>query len=242
MVDHVKAARSCLRAYSFDETTGTSLLGMIDTFYRSEPYAAAFITTSAKTSFADYLSQRKTAVNKKRIALTKENVFPSESFTFDRKRNAAFLLYGGLYQGIFQQYLYNHIFPTLFEGIRDPVWEIVMQVCFDNFIITPFLCLPTFYLFKGLMTKTFQDPCLAKGYKTRRKSVESQIQCSFEAYLKDVVHHDLLWKYWQLWIPAQTLTFGFIPDHYKVTFVAAVSFMWVYVFSSLTSTNVKKIT
>lgn len=46
---------------------------------------------------------------------------------------------------------------------------------------------------------------------------------------------DLLLKYWALWTPASTATFSVVPPEYRIEFIAAVSFVWLIVLSSITS-------
>ena len=64
---------------------------------------------------------------------------------------------------------------------------------------------------------------LAFGYGAR---------LALRRYLADA-RRDLLAKYWALWTPVQCLTFGVVPPQWRIAFVAAVSFFWLIVLSSI---------
>jgi hypothetical protein len=44
-----------------------------------------------------------------------------------------------------------------------------------------------------------------------------------------------LWKYWAIWTPTQCITFSIVPEHLRIPFIAAVSFGWLILLSSITS-------
>mmetsp|Transcript_21273 Transcript_21273/g.34226 ORF Transcript_21273/g.34226 Transcript_21273/m.34226 type:complete len:80 (-) Transcript_21273:579-818(-) len=52
-------------------------------------------------------------------------------------------------------------------------------------------------------------------------------------YLDNVTKNGLLKKYWG--IPVQGATFGVIPEHFRTTFMASISFFWVVILSCLSS-------
>jgi len=58
---------------------------------------------------------------------------------------------------------------------------------------------------------------------------------AFRRYVDDIRNHGLLTKYWLLWGPVQCLTFSIVPEHFRVTFIAAVSFFWLIILSSIAS-------
>ena len=75
-------------------------------------------------------------------------------FEFKYMRNLAFLIYGGLYQGIFQEYLYNEEFNHLF-GTGSDIQTALLKNGFNLLVIAPFLCLPMAYIIQALvMNKT----------------------------------------------------------------------------------------
>ena len=114
---------------------------------------------------------------------------------FDFKRNSAFFLYGGLYQGCVQYFLFNECFPVWF-GDGSDLGTVATKVVVDQLLLTPFLCLPSAYLFKAI---AFNYP-LQEGL--RRYGADAR--------------RDLLVKYWLLWTPVQCLTFGVVPVQWRI--------------------------
>lgn len=183
----------------------TGLNAFVDTvatFYKTKPYLAAFITCGIKASAADAIAQR---IEMSKKSQEKANL----------RRNAAYILYGGGYQGIFQEYLYNHIFPLLF-GAGTDVLTVFNKVAFDMFVLMPFLCLPFSYLSKSAIF----------GY--------SPIE-AIRRYMGDVRVRGLLKKCWGIWIPVQCMTFSIVPEFLRISFIAFVSFFWLIILSKVSA-------
>ena len=168
----------------------------LELFYRESPYIAAFLTCGFKAACSDAIAQRS------------EGAPAGMSW----RRNLAFLLYGGGYQGCFQYLIFNRLFPIIF-GEGTDVWTVAAKVITDQLVLTPFLCLPCAYLVKAII---FGKP-LAEGLRL---------------YMADA-RRDLLWKYWLIWTPTQCLTFSIVPDYLRITFIAFVSFFWLIILSSI---------
>jgi protein Mpv17 len=130
------------------------------------------------------------------------------------RRTLAFLLYGGLYQGCVQYFIFNECFPRWF-GSGEDVWTVATKVLFDLFALTPFLCLPFAYLFKA--------------FAFRYSPAEG-----ISRYLEDA-KRDLLVKYWIFWGPTQCITFGVMPAQWRIPFIAAMSFFWLITLSTISS-------
>lgn len=210
--------------------TKLNLLDKIDTFYQTAPYAAAFITCGIKASAADFVAQKKFPVlSKKDKNKENENKDANEVSTtktlnrnpFNFQRNSAFIVYGAMYQGCAQEYIFNHIFPVLF-GTGTSLLTVLSKVVFDMMVLTPFLCLPLAYLVKAVIFKY----SLKEG---------------LQRYKYDIFSHGLLKKYWSLWFPVQCLTFSVVPEHWRITWIACVSFFWLIILSSI-STRAKATT
>ena len=71
----------------------------------------------------------------------------AEESSFEKRRNLAFFLYGGLYQGMAQEVIFNEVFPLIFGQGTDPL-TVASKVLCDSLFITPFLCLPVAYIVK----------------------------------------------------------------------------------------------
>jgi Mpv17 / PMP22 family len=185
------------------------------------------------------------AVNPVLSAVALEEVAPP---SFDFSRNGAFLLYGGCYCGMFQELLFTKLYPVWFgptvtqlpENVLEYHWPtIVTTVLFDNFLAAPFLCLPVLYVVKAFCTgadvatttatTSTDQPALAGMADTIRNALDR--------YKADVQLQGLLFKYWAIWLPVQCCTFSIVPMQYRVIFVAAVSFLWVIILSSISSSS-----
>lgn len=175
----------------------TDALSAIDSFYQSAPYAAAALTCGAKASAADFVAQKR------------------QMSKFEIARNVAFLIYGALYQGMGQEFIYNHCYADWFGDSNSPI-VVLKKVCFDLFVQTTFVTLPMAYLTKAVIF----HHSFAEGLRR---------------YKDDVVNKGLLMKYFKIWGPVQCLTFGVIPEHLRISFIAAVSFFWLIIFSTVSS-------
>jgi len=163
----------------------TASLERVNEFYETMPYAAAFVTCGFKASAADILAQRSQVVKdnlKNKVKAIPNHVVSgkvavnvsslNEKSSFDLPRNGAFIAYGGLYQGIVQEYIFNHLYPFFF-GTGTDLRTVLIKVTFDMLVVSPFLCLPVAYLIKGIILKT-------------------SLSESIDKYVKDVMYKGLL--------------------------------------------------
>lgn len=172
-------------------------LAVIDTFYHTAPYAAGALTCGAKASAADFVAQKR-----------------QPSFhKFEIARNVAFLVYGAVYQGVAQEYLYNQCYAAWFGSSNQPI-VVLKKVLFDLCVQTTLVTLPVAYLTKAIIFRY----SLCEGLRR---------------YKHDVLHSGLLKKYFTLWGPVQCLTFSVVPEHLRISFVAAVSFFWLIILSTI---------
>lgn len=176
-------------------------LAIVNQFFHSSPYIAAALTCGTKASAADYVAQRRQATG--------------NTSKLDAARNVAFLLYGALYQGMAQEFIYNHLYPAWF-GTESSVVVVLKKVFFDLLIQTTLVTLPVAYLTKAAI---FRDS--AKQGLTR--------------YWQDITTNGLLTKYFLLWGPVQCITFSIIPEHLRVSFIAVVSFFWLIILSTVSA-------
>jgi len=183
------------------------LLSAVDSFYQTAPYQAAFLTCGVKASLSDTISQ-------KTVEKVQSSTGEVSEHRFCFSRNFAFILYGGLYQGVTQHVIFNEIYPAVFGSGTD-LQTVAVKVLFDQLVLTPFLCLPIAYLVKAAV---FQYP----------------LQEGLDKYVMDA-KKDLLWKYWAIWTPTQCLTFSVVPEHLRIPFIAMVSFFWLIILSNITS-------
>lgn len=212
---------------SSSKATGTALFSFataIDVLFQTCPYVAAALTCGIKASSADFVAQLRHQQHKDDNQSNNNIIGTEESHPsvvgVDWKRNLSFLLYGAIYQGIAQEFIYNRLYQQWFgAGTSIPV--VLTKVAFDLLIQTSLVTLPLAYLTKALVGGNY-----SLGEALRR-------------YRADVVHHGLLKKYYMLWGPVQCVTFGIVPEHYRVSFMACVSFFWLIVLSSISSSAPK---
>eukprot|EP00956_Cyclotella_meneghiniana_P034088 scaffold101438_cov66-Cyclotella_meneghiniana.AAC.4 len=176
------------------------------------PFIYSETTFRLKAGLADIVAQKSQAA---KDAKNEDDVSP-----FQAKRTFAFLMYGGLYQGVAQEIIFNEFFPWLF-GQGTDVRTVISKVLFDSFVVTPLLCLPVAYVVKSVI-------------------FQYSLKEAFNRYTTDVKQNGLLTKYWCIWGPVQCLTFGVIPQHLRIAWIALVSFFWLIIFSSLTAKSQKE--
>jgi len=95
------------------------------------------------------------------------------------KRNAAFIVYGSLYQGVTQEFVYNHLYPVWF-GTATSIPVVISKVLFDLLVQTTVVTLPVAYLTKSIIYR----------YSFRE---------AIRRYVDDIKNHGLLKKYFLLW-------------------------------------------
>lgn len=117
-----------------------------------------------------------------------------------------------LYQGITQEYIFNHLYPIWF-GFGTDMKTVLTKVAFTLIVTTTTLTLPSLYVSKAIINQ----------YSLK------QAAQNYVSDLKD----GLLTKFWLLWGPMLTITFSVIPEHFRVTFIAVISFFWLIVLSRI---------
>jgi len=133
---------------------------------------------------------------------------------FDIRRNFAMVMYSGTILGISCEIMYNRIFPIIF-GAASPeqgLARAIKMTLFDGFINAPFFWLPPAYIAQALVYRYPKRQAIAK-------------------YITDVKENGLLTKYWSLWLPATMINFCFVPPHFRILFVASISFFWMVILS-----------
>ena len=108
------------------------------------------LIAALKGTAADWIAQRASGNSGKGTEDEELQNKPQQPFQFQYKRNLAFLLYGGFYQGLFGEYLYNDIFSQLF-GTDNDMLTAVKKLVFNLVVIAPFLCLPMAYIIKSFI-------------------------------------------------------------------------------------------
>ena len=132
---------------------------------------------------------------------------------FDAKRNIALVLYSGIVSGVCVEFMYSSVFPIIFgRGAGGGIYRAIRMTLFDECVNAPLLWLPPAYVAQAVVYRTSKRLAMRK-------------------YLSDVRFHGLLTKYWSLWIPMSIINFSVVPLHFRVAFVAVVSFFWMIILS-----------
>jgi hypothetical protein len=265
-------------------SSSTTAAGMdvVNDFFQTQPFMAAFMTCSLKASTADVLAQTSSfseedrtiekctttkhihhrhhhssginkncltpllvAWNEKQTAVTPITTASSSSSAVNWSRTLAFYLYGGLYQGMFLQFLYTIAYPTLYGNHPH---QLLLQVHTDIVFFGPFVTLPLAYVLRAWIDGTSSSQPMTLEYPTvthdtirnskNNHFILAQAWRGLEKYKNHIKSQNLLWKYWAIWGPAQTINFTIVPPHLRVVFVACVSFFWVYLFSMVSSQGI----
>lgn len=212
-----------------DSIIPSGIFGSINSFFKYYPFIASFLICACKASSADCFAQFMSF--KKSSLASRENnnetndsdattTSSSRSMSFSFKRNFALLCYGGFYQGCGQALIYNNLFSALF-GVGTQPRTVMMKVSFDMLMVQPLVSLPIAYLIKAPIF----------GYS---------LADSMRRYVNDVKQQNLLKKCWMVWAPTQIVSFTFIPTHLRISFMACISFFWIILFSSISSSPSSK--
>lgn len=140
----------------------------------------------------------------------------------DWKRHFIFVTFGFCYLGGFQYYLYNVKFTQLCAPLTASFGHKAvspLKTFLDQGIHHPFIYFPTFYTMK---TAIEGKPLSVAWYKYKAEIWDGCKAC------------------WTVWVPAQLFNFAFVPRHFRVPFVALVSFAWTIIFSTMQGNFDKK--
>lgn len=207
------------------------VLAAANNFFRVHPFLASFCICAFKASTADCFAQcasfraptpreNNSGHGGHRASGTTTGGFTETVPSFNPRRTLAFLCYGGLYQGCGQELIYNHLFSALF-GSGTRARSVVAKVCFDMLVVQPFLSLPIAYLIKAPIFGHSVGDALGQ-------------------YRTDVAEKGLLKTCWKVWAPTQVVSFAIVPAHLRITFMACVSFFWIILFSTISSSGSEK--
>ena len=130
----------------------------INAFYKNHRFKGAFLTCSIKAVSADYVAQRLSSAMQ-RDEETKRDAEASrlsplkkarggdlaaaekKKFAVDWRRSAAFFVYGGFYQGMGIEFLYNNLLPIL--GTATDIKTVLKKVACDMGFVSPLITIPS---------------------------------------------------------------------------------------------------
>ena len=167
---------------------------------RARPFTTSILVTTVKAGLADLLVQK---VIEQRCEV-------------DRRRLATFVIFGGVYQGCFQYWMFNHWFEAVFPGRA--LWPTIKKIAAVNFIGDPVFFFPCFYLLKESLLR---PPSEVLRLDT--------VRCALGNYYSNCC---IDWRNtWLTWIPGHCVTYGLLPMHLRMPWVAGVSFGYLSLLS-----------
>lgn len=126
------------------------------------------------------------------------------------ERTALFAAFGFLFQGCAQYLVVNMIWERLCPGTSRKA--VLAKMVGMNFISDPLCFFPVFYIFKESMTR---------GEMAVRAALEQYSQ----HYLQD-------WRNsWLVWVPGHAVTYGVMPPHKRIPWMAFLSFFYMCILS-----------
>jgi len=136
---------------------------------------------------------------------------------FDARRTATYVSWCNLVAELYTRPWNCIIVPRYFPAIVGNVlcWHgLLTSVAIDNFVLSPFVYYPCYYLFKDAAAGCFN-----------LRNTLAQYRREFWPQMR------LLWA---VWIPTQLVSFSLVPPHLRVAFSGAVGTLWVTALSANT--------
>lgn len=178
-------------------------LKRVDNFHKRKPLVCSMFWGGAKGMLACVVAQ---------------SMLEKDRTNIDTGKVAAFGLWSTVYCGAFLFLAYGRMFPRLWPLVTkaglphaNQLGNRVKMVLFDNFVLTPLLMMPSYYLIKSVLDggrDSVKQPTVAFNRAVKRYSIEWFDSCK-------VV--------WMFWIPIQSVTFSVVPIHWRVPFCATMS-------------------
>ena len=177
----------------------------------AHPVLFGMVCAGLKTVAADLTVQ--TVVEKKQL------------HEVDKRRTITFGLFGVGYLGGIQYAVFNKVLPAMWPRASNfamrsshdkinnakALRSLVGLVATEQLIHTPFVFLPCFYMTKEVVEGDGNVDCALK--KWRRNIIPDM--CA-----------DMI-----IWVPSNLVNFAFVPQHFRVPFVALTSFAYTMVLS-----------
>jgi len=215
---------------------GLAALGSnINKVVTTNPLVTAVGLTSLKTAAADLFAQtisRELVVGKDGEASYFEKI--------DLQRVSVFFLYGALYLGAFQYFLFTSVYPRLFPlaqkfaqkplrmKLKDPIggFSVIKQVSIEALLHWPLLLVPLYYICQELVVTIVS----ASEHGESKGTMITNLRRSVRRKLRSNWWDDLK-LCWLIWIPSSLCNFSTLPLEWQVPFTALVSFVYTFILS-----------
>lgn len=194
---------SCAAITPGSSGKGVSIAAGLNNAMRANPFKTSVIVTTVKAGVADLMVQR--------LVERREQV--------DKRRLVTFLIFGCVYQGCFQYCVINLWLEKLFPGRS--LLQTTRKIAAVNFIADPVFFFPCFYTLKEALARYAQCSTDILSLDTLR--------AAFSKYSDNCLAD---WRNtWATWIPGHCMTYGVLPMHLRMPWVAAMSFGYLSLLS-----------
>lgn len=156
-----------------------------------------------------------TTVNAVLADVLTQLVFTAGKNAWDWQRTLVFGAFGFLYQGMAQYAIVNGVWEKVFPGTSKRA--IVAKICAMNLLSDPILFMPTFYIFQQIMS-TGTSLTLLGTVKTALLAYKSNCWMDWR-------------NSWMVWFPGHAVTYGAMPKHKRIPWMAFLSFFYMCVLS-----------
>jgi hypothetical protein len=133
----------------------------------------------------------------------------------------------------YDRYLYTVLmtrhFPTYIQGVFLPA-NVLKATVVDNFLITPMLFFPCYYVFKDVLAPAASGSPLRDGSTSPTKR---SVVAALQHYQEE--GKEQLSGVWAVWIPAHLVMFSVVPIHLRVAYSNCIAFTYSFVLSFLTA-------
>jgi Mpv17 / PMP22 family len=186
-------------------------------FLERHAFMFAVSITTVKAVLADLLTQ---LVFEKGI---KNNI------PWNAKRTLVFGAFGLFYQGMVQYVIVNLFWERIFPCNKPRA--VVSKICAMNLLSDPLLFMPTFYIFKQVMM-TGASSASAAGASVSGGGgafIATTVKAALLAYKANCF---MDWRNsWLVWFPGHAVTYGVMPMHKRIPWMAFLSFFYMCVLS-----------
>ena len=170
-------------------------------FLERRPFVSAISITTVNAVVADLMTQL---------------VF-SKAAPWNPARTLMFGLFGFFYQGMVQYLIVNGVWEKVFPGTSAKA--VVSKICAMNLLTDPMFFMPTFYIFQEVMTSA----------GTPGIGFLSIVKTALLSYKSNCL---MDWRNsWMVWFPGHAVTYGVMPSHKRIPWMAFLSFFYMCILS-----------
>ena len=181
--------------------TGARRILELNAVAQRNPLKTSLGVTSTKACLADLFTQNKIE--------RREHVDP--------QRLATFTLFGFVYQGGIQYWMVNVLWERLFPG--SGLVPAAQKILAMNLISDPVFFFPTFYTMRTVLASPHD--ALHSPYSVVSTALRLYKERCFEDWRNS----------WVIWIPGHMITYGVMPMHLRMPWVASLSFSYMCILS-----------